>query len=218
MTIPQAAPRRVLRTRERAWPHALARSLARVGATPNGVSIVGVLLALAAGACAWSAPYATTTIGRALLLTGAAAGVQLRLLCNMLDGLLAIEGGMKSALGDIYNDLPDRISDSFILIGAGYAVIGLPWGVTLGWAAALVALMTAYVRVLAGSLGATQHFSGPMAKQHRMFVTTIGLLGAIVDARVLLVALWIIVIGSLATVVRRTRTMAREVLATRSGA
>jgi hypothetical protein len=75
--------------------------------------------------------------------------------------------------------------------------------------------MTAYVRVLAGSLGATQHFSGPMAKQHRMFVTTLGFVGAIVDARVLLAGLWIVVLGSLVTVVRRTRTMAREIVAAR---
>ena len=44
----------------------------------------------------------------------------------------------------------------------------------LGWAAAVLAVLTAYVRVLGGSLGLTQHFIGPMAKQHRMFTLTLG--------------------------------------------
>lgn len=154
--------------------------------------------------------------GTWLLLLTAAAGIQLRLLCNMLDGMLAVEGGFKSKLGDLYNEVPDRIADVVILVGAGYSVVTMPFGLTLGWSAALLAVLTAYVRLLAGSLGATQHFIGPMAKQHRMFVLTVGcLIGAAEysmagSARAVWLALVVIVAGSLVTLARRLSRLASE--------
>lgn len=150
------------------------------------------------------------------LLVAAATLIQLRLLCNMLDGLLAVEGGFKSKLGDLYNEIPDRIADVAILVGAGYAVATMRYGVVLGWSAAILAVLTAYLRVLAGSLGAQQLFIGPMAKQHRMFVITLGcLLGAIEHARfgsvrAVWVALVIVVAGSVVTLGRRLARLAAE--------
>lgn len=211
--VPSGLPRRELRTREKEWPRALARRLASLGITPNAVSIASVFIAIATGAALYAVAIAPERAVTLLFLL-AAIGIQLRLLSNLLDGLLAVEGGMKSALGDIYNDLPDRIADSVILVGAGYATGGI--GLELGWLAALLAMMTAYVRTLAGSIGATPLFLGPLAKQHRMFVLTLGCLIAAVDfaltgsTRAVLAALVVIVVGSAVTVVRRTVVMARE--------
>jgi hypothetical protein len=42
--------------------------------------------------------------GCALLLLIGIAGMQLRLLCNLLDGMVAIEGGMKGKAGDLFNE------------------------------------------------------------------------------------------------------------------
>jgi hypothetical protein len=64
----------------------------------------------------------------------------------------------------IFNDIPDRISDALLLVSAGYAISIISWGAALGWCAALLAVMTAYVRTLAASLGAPVNFQGPMAK------------------------------------------------------
>jgi phosphatidylglycerophosphate synthase len=99
-----------------------------------------------------------------------AALIQLRLLANMLDGMVAVASGQASPVGEIYNEVPDRIADTLILVGLGYAVGGSP---TLGWAAALAAVFTAYVRAQAAVAGAPQEFCGPMAKPQRMFVITI---------------------------------------------
>src|SRR6202007_481408 len=96
------------------------------------------------------------------------------LLANVVDGLVAIEGGKRSALGDLWNELPDRLTDSIILVSLGVA-FGAAW---LGWLGALLALATAYVRVLGGALGQVQRFSGPMAKPQRMFVATLALVPA----------------------------------------
>lgn len=210
--------RRQLRTRTRAWPPVVARALARAGATPNQVSVASVAFAAAAGSALAIAGVRATSGDAgvaALSLVVGAAGIQLRLLCNMLDGLLAIEGGLRTPTGDLYNEIPDRAGDILILVGAGCALRGLPGGLTLGWVAALLAVLTAYVRLLGGSLGLVQDFAGPMAKQHRMFVLTVGALAAAVEVslRGTLWSLWAALVaigfGAALTLVRRTRRIAR---------
>jgi phosphatidylglycerophosphate synthase len=189
-----------------------------MGVRPNAVSIAGTVFALAAGVGFYRVPDLPATRG-ALVLLAAAACIQLRLLCNLLDGMLAVEEGFKGKTGEIYNDFPDRIADVFILVGAGYSVRHLAYGETLGWAAAVLAVSTAYVRTLGGSLGVTQHFIGPMAKQHRMFTLTLATLLAAVEAvvgatpRATVIGLAVIVAGSIVTVVRRIRRVAAEVAA-----
>jgi phosphatidylglycerophosphate synthase len=210
-----AAPRRVLATRNAGWARSLARWLARAGVRPNAVSVAGLAFAIASSV-AFSISAAVSTDGRASLLLVAAAGIQLRLLCNLLDGMLAVEEGLKTRSGEIFNDLPDRLADVVILVGAGYAIRHTDLGPVLGWAAAVLAVLTAYARVLGGSLGLTQHFIGPMAKQHRMFLLTVAAVGGILEAvlemppRAIAGGLTLIVIGSAVTLVRRTIWMFRE--------
>ena len=207
------SPRRYLRTRERRWPRAIATALGNWGFRPNGVSVLSIVFAVAAGFALW---WFGVVGGDWRLLVAAAIGIQLRLLCNMLDGLLAVEGGFKSKLGDLYNEIPDRFADVAILVGAGYALIGMPYGEILGWSAAVLAVLTAYVRLLAGSLGARQLFIGPMAKQHRMFVVTVGcVIGALEFARfgtvrAVWLALMVVVAGSMVTFARRLARLATE--------
>ncbi len=207
------SPRRYLRTREQRWPRALATALGNIGFRPNGVSVLSIFFAVVAGIALWRFGVVG---GSWVLLVTAGVAIQLRLLCNMLDGLLAVEGGFKSKLGDLYNEIPDRIADVAILVGAGYAVVTMPFGLTLGWSAALLAVLTAYVRLLAGSLRAPQSFIGPMAKQHRMFTLTLGCLVGAVEysmlgtTRAVWLALIAIVVGSVATFVRRLSLLASE--------
>ena len=207
------SPRRYLRTRERGWSRAVAAAVGNAGIRPNAVSLLSIVVAALAGFALWRSGALG---GSWQLLFIAAVAIQLRLLCNMLDGLLAVEGGFKSKLGDLYNEVPDRIADAVILIGAGYGARSLPYGEILGWSAALVAVMTAYVRLLAGSLGAQQLFIGPMAKQHRMFVMTVGCLAAAIEhsyagaVRSLWLALIVVVAGSIVTFFRRLGRLASE--------
>ena len=84
----------------------------------------------------------------------AAAFIQLRLLCNLFDGMVAVEGGKSTPSGELFNDIPDRVADSTIIVATGYAVIAVDWAVEAAWLAGLLAVMTAYVRTLAASIGA----------------------------------------------------------------
>jgi phosphatidylglycerophosphate synthase len=209
--------RRPLQSRQSRWAVAAAGWFTRRGVRPNAISLAGVAFAAVAGACLAASALAGP-VPRALLLLVAAAMIQLRLVCNLLDGMVAIEGGLKTKSGELFNDVPDRVSDPLILIGAGYGVIWGPWGPTLGWLAATLAILTAYVRVLGVSVGTPAYFLGPMAKQHRMAILTVACVVGAVEAVVvqpytgsaLEVALIVVVVGSALTVGRRLRCIAAD--------
>lgn len=212
------AARRPLKSRQTAWARALAAALLRLRVRPNGISLVSVLFAALAGVALWRAPAVGRGAATGFYLV-AVLGIQLRLLCNLLDGMVAVEGGLRSPTGEIWNDLPDRFADALILLGAGYSLSGFPWGPELGWLATALAILTAYVRLLGGAAGASQQFCGPMAKPHRMATLTVACLLAIGERwlgwppRALALALVLVVLGSAVTVVRRTRRIARELRA-----
>jgi phosphatidylglycerophosphate synthase len=211
----QSVTRRPLKSRETKWAIVTARWLTRRGVKPNQVSILSVVFSGLAGGCLLMAGTRGPAL-RAAYLVAAAACIQLRLLCNLFDGMIAVEGGLKTKSGEIFNDLPDRIADSLILVLAGYSVPNPGWASTLGWAAGLLAVMTAYVRLLGDSAGVAQYFLGPMAKQQRMAVMTLACLLAALepvlgwDGRVMTLALAVIVVGCAVTIVRRTRRIVRE--------
>jgi len=161
--------RRPLNTRD--WPlfKNLAARLARGGATPNAISLASIVFGCAAGAALAATSHSHGWAMRGCALA-AAAFIQLRLIANLLDGMVAVEGAKGGPTGDLWNEAPDRVSDTAIFIGAGYAAGSSP---VLGLEAAVVALFVAYVRALGASVGAGQIFLGPMAKQQRMFVMTV---------------------------------------------
>lgn len=204
--MPDSPPnRRPLASRDTGWARRLSSRLATTSVTPNQISMAGMVAALVAGLCFWAVGYADG-FGRALLLILAAGMCQIRLLCNLLDGMVAVEAGRASPDGGFWNEFPDRVSDALILVGVG---LGLGHA-GLGWAAASFAFLTAYVRELGSNLGQPADFRGPMAKPHRMALITAAALLAILeplwggDGHVLHLALWIIVLGAALTAVRRS--------------
>ncbi len=187
--------------------------------SPNAISVASVLFAaLACTAFAMTTHAETDAVRRAWWIL-AAAGIQARLLANLFDGMVALGRGVASPLGDLYNEIPDRISDPLILIGAGFAVGGCP---ILGLGAAVSALLIACVRAFGVVAGADHVFLGPMAKPQRMFVVTLAAIwgAATPDAwqptheatgiGVLGAALALVVVGGVITVVRRLRAIAAQ--------
>ncbi len=209
--------RRPIAARNLAAVQAVSAWLTRRGASANAIS----LASLAFGAGSGIALAATAALdSRGLWLAGAVL-VQLRLVANMLDGMVAERLGAPSVLGELYNELPDRVSDVAILVGLGYAAGG---DATLGYLAALGALLTAYVRALAGTTTGRQFFEGPMAKQQRMAVVTVVALAGtmapgwiarpvIGDFGLPALALGVIAIGAVVTAWRRLRRIASDLAA-----
>lgn len=177
MTDTDPAARRPLKSRGAGWAHFFSRKMLQMGLRPNTVSMLSLLCAAVGGASAWLASQPGSSPWFWLL---AVTGVQLRLFCNLMDGLLAVEGGLRSATGELFNEIPDRLADALILVPFGYAG-GTPWTIALGWAAACGAVFTAYLRAMGAALLHRHDFCGPMAKPHRMAAVTIGCLGMLID-------------------------------------
>ena len=210
--------RRPLATRDRQLSKRVAQWLIARGVSPNAISILSIVCGAIAGlalACTERSDGAALRI----LFLGGAAMIQLRLVANMLDGMVAIGSGKTSRLGELYNEVPDRIADPLILIGAGLAAGGSEaWG----YLAAAMALFVAYVRAIGAAAGAGQAFHGPQAKPHRMALLTAGCLysalappswpGAAVDERVgaVTVVLVLIFAGGAITAVRRLRWISAQ--------
>jgi phosphatidylglycerophosphate synthase len=206
-----AAARRPLKTRGSVVVRRLASGLADRRVSPNAISVAGIAAAVLGAAALLLVPHADGTAGRAGLLAVAAVGIQLRLLCNLLDGLVAVEGGLGTPDGELFNDVPDRITDSLLLVAAGYAG-GAP---ALGWTAALIAALTAYIRMIGGASGLPQDFSGVMSKPRRMAALTAACAVAVADHRALAVGVGLIAAGSALTCAGRLLRLRRALLAAR---
>jgi phosphatidylglycerophosphate synthase len=210
----KAIDRRPIATRNRKWAQEATAWLASRNVSPNAISIAGMCACIVGGI----ALGATSIADYPILWLIAALGAQLRLTANMLDGMVAIASSRTSKTGELYNEVPDRISDAAIFIGAGFA-----WGgnVTLGYIATILAIFTAYVRAAGKIAGAPNEFCGPMAKQHRMLVITLVCVYAAItpgswqiitsnnsQTGVITLGLVIIIAGCVITVVRRIARIA----------
>ena len=209
--------RRPLKSRDTGWARGGAAWLARAGVTPDAVSAGAVVFGLSGGVL-----LAVSGVldggARAGALIGGALCIQLRLVCNLMDGMVAVEHGRGGPLGPIWNELPDRVADAAFLVGAGYgaALAGMGWGEAAGWAAAVFAVLTTYVRELGRALGQPADFGGPMAKPQRMAVMTFACIGAALLAatgywaELVRLALAVVVVGCVGTLVRRTIRIVAE--------
>ena len=141
--------RRPIATRDTGWARSAASRLSRSAITPNQISVASIVFAaIGTALLAWWPSVAGLLI--------CALCIQLRLICNLLDGMVAIEGGRKSPTGALYNEFPDR-SDRFLLSWR-WAMPPVRPDRLVG---ALLAVATAYIRVLGGSLGTPRIFAVP---------------------------------------------------------
>lgn len=164
----QPAERRPLASRDLQIFQRAAGWLIARGVPANAVSLCSIVFAALASLCLVGTAWTDGGSVR-LLFVLAALFVQARLLANLLDGMVAVGSGQASPVGELYNEVPDRVADALILIGAGFAAGGTP---ALGYLAAIVAIFVAYVRALGGSVGVPALFTGPMAKPQRMATIT----------------------------------------------
>ena len=187
-----------------------ARWLAKQNITPNQISLTSVFFAACAATCLFLLSQFTGWQYSVVAIL-AAVFIQLRLLCNLFDGMVAVEGGKGTPSGELFNDIPDRVADPLILAAAGYSITAFSFAAALGWLCAVLAVMTAYTRALAASIGAPVDFRGPMAKQHRMAIVTVAAVFAATEPMLNLsgyamtAALLIIAAGCAITVGRRAR-------------
>ena len=199
--------------------HRIAFFLVSVGLTPNMVSVLSAVFASLGALSLILSQRADGSLAKIIFLVGTFLGIQLRLTCNLVDGLMAVEGGKKTPYGEFFNDFPDRVSDLVLILAVGLSLSqqsGQHLPMHLAWIAAVFAVLTAYIRVLGASMKAPHFFLGPMAKQHRMAMLNLALVGSLVEVLFLgyffysfALALVIIALGALITCVRRAAAIIR---------
>ncbi|MDP3063457.1 MAG: CDP-alcohol phosphatidyltransferase family protein [Chloroflexota bacterium] len=142
-----------------------------MGLTANGVTLLGLVVGLAAAALA----------GAGWLLAAALVFLAASLL-DMLDGALARQSGQASKFGALLDSTVDRLSEGALLLGLGvYAVrAGLSEGRTVALVALLIATllcsqMVSYVRARGEGLGVVTKEVGLLTRAERVALFALGL-------------------------------------------
>jgi phosphatidylglycerophosphate synthase len=202
-TIARTPSRRPVGLKRNRLLQKLATQLSDQGITPNAISLGSIVCALMAA----TAIIAFGQIGGLPLAIIASFLVFSRGLCNLLDGLLAIENDHPTPTGAFFNEAPDRLADILLFTGTGLAW-NLSWmGLSAGLGLSLLCVTTSYLRALGKALIGEDDFRGPLAKPHRIGVLITGLLltpflpEAFPAWEILLAVLFL---GTLLTIVTRT--------------
>ena len=120
--------RRPIKARGANWSKRAAAALAKAQVRPNVISAASVAFAVLGGALLAISGQTPNLVRSAALLL-AAACIQGRLLCNLLDGMVAVEHGEGSPTGPLWNEIPDRVADVFFLVERpAMELAGLPAG------------------------------------------------------------------------------------------
>lgn len=144
----------------------VSRGLVRAGVSANQVTVIAALISIAVGV--GFAVYPDSQWA-ALMIP---VWLFLRMALNAIDGMMAREHDMQSALGGYLNELSDVVSDAAL-----YLPFALVAGVSPYLVVAIVflALLTEMAGVVSLQVGASRRYDGPMGKSDRAFV--FGLLG-----------------------------------------
>jgi len=139
----------------------LAGALGRAGVTANQITIAAAVVSVALGAfVVWRLPDT-----RAFLLIP--LWMLLRMACNALDGMLALEFGQKTLLGAYLNELADAVSD--VALYMPFSLLP-PFSPVWTGLVIVLAVVSEYAGALGPLVGASRHYEGPMGKSDRAFV------------------------------------------------
>lgn len=145
----------------------LVRRLADRGITANQVTVAACALSIIVGVVIFAG--AATRPGLLLLLP---VVMFVRMALNAIDGMLAREHAMKSALGGFLNEITDVVSDAALYLPlAVLPAVNAPLVVLF----VLLAIVVEMTGVVAAAQGGSRRYDGPMGKSDRAFV--IGALG-----------------------------------------
>lgn len=180
--------------------------LVRVGVTPNQVTVAALVLSALGGAAIGMWPESRWP------LVALPVVLLLRMALNAIDGMMAREHGMTSALGAVLNEAGDVVSDALLYLPLALVPAFRPWLVV---AVVVLAAVGELVGVTAATVGASRRYDGPMGKSDRALWFSILALGAAwrpaggpgpwMD-----VALGLVAALSVATVVNRARAALKE--------
>ena len=166
--------------------------IARLGLTPNAVTLAAIFGSIAVGI---AVSFAQSQPALLLLMP---AWLFIRMALNAIDGMMARELAMSSHLGAVLNELGDAISDLGLYLPLAFVHVPARWPIV---AFSIGAILTEFSGVLGRALGASRHYEGPMGKSDRAFV--VGALGLVTFfyPTVFEAWFWIFTVGAFLTAV-----------------
>ena len=167
--------------------------LGRMGLTPNLVTIIGLLIAVAA---AYLIGVGQWWVGGLVALF---AGI-----FDMFDGALARNTGRASDFGALLDSTIDRVSEAVVLLGvlAYYLTSDNDWGAMLVYGALVGSIMVSYMRARSEGLG-IECKVGVMQRPERVALTGLGLIVAHWIPVVMLIVLGVIATLTTVTAIHR---------------
>lgn len=136
--------------------------LHKLGITPNMITLLAIILSIA---------FAGLIMANNQLVIWLPVVLLIRMMLNAIDGMLAKQFQLQSALGEILNELGDIISDIALFIPLG-AIFHFPSWPALAFI--LLVTINEFSGVLAKAMTGTRRYDGPMGKSDRAFVFSIG--------------------------------------------
>ena len=142
----------------------------KIGLTPNKISTIGFILALAS-----AVSYALTTAQNSWLLILAVVFLLASGFCDTLDGIVARTFGQTTVFGGFYDSVLDRYADAavyaaIIVAGLSNPVWGPFWGSVWGLAALSGSMMVSYTRARAEAIGIKMESVGLAERAERMLI------------------------------------------------
>jgi CDP-diacylglycerol--glycerol-3-phosphate 3-phosphatidyltransferase len=171
--------------------------------SPDLLTGLAVVVAAVAGACLALSDQSSS------LLLAVPVLAALRLILNLLDGQVARGAGTASPMGEVWNELGDRVAD-VLMIGALAFVAAV--GPLLAGAAAIAALLASYIGITSRAIGGPRQYGGIMSKPGRMIVLAIAapLAFATGSGWPLAAGAAVILVGALVTAVQRLAATTRS--------
>jgi len=147
------------------------RAAVAVGATPNSVSVVAFVFAVAAAAAFYGATPLLYAVGALCVVVNG--------WLDLLDGALARELGTDSVAGDLLDHVLDRYADVVVVVGLAAGIARYD----LGLAAVTGVLLTSYLGTQAQAVGLDRVYGGLLGRADRLaLVGVTGGLSAFVPA------------------------------------
>ena len=144
----------------------------KIGLTPNKVSIIGFILALASAAAYAMAQNYTWLLLLATVLLLASG------FCDTLDGIIARTFNQTTVFGGFFDSVLDRYADAavyaaIIIAGLSNPFWGPTWGAIWGLAALSGSLLVSYTRARAEAAGIKMESVGLAERAERMLILAV---------------------------------------------
>ena len=178
---------------------AIARVFVKLGLSPNGLTVVGVLLAAVAAGL----------ISQGMLAAGGAM-VLIAGVFDMFDGAVARMTDRATKFGAFFDSVMDRVSEAIVLLGLLWFYIedGEQLGVVLVYVAIVGSTMVSYARARAEGLG-IECKGGLMQRPERVASLGLGIIVGQWWEPAVLIVLGVIAVLTVVTTVQRVVETAR---------